>query len=337
MWIQLVAFAIAFFVSLGLTGWVRHYALKHRMVDRPTQRSSHNVDTPTGGGLGFALTFIACLLLLWSFGSVPDEIVFVLIPAGGLLALMGAWDDHSPLPPLLRLAVQIGCSAWAVYGFGLHQIINGFLFPTILLVIATFVLVWLVNLYNFMDGIDGLAAVEAVTVSFGWCLVAYLAGENAVLLPSLLAFSVLGFLYWNFPPARIFMGDAGSVFIGFVFGCFMVSSALQNADFLYVWLILLGVFIVDATLTLARRMIRGENPLAAHRTHAYQLAALAFKSHKKVTLRVAFINVCWLLPLALSVGLQVVPAWIGLFVAYAPLMLLVLLIGGGGRRLRLRG
>lgn len=336
MWIQLVVLAIAFIVSLGLTGLVRHYALTHRVVDRPTERSSHSVDTPTGGGLGFALTFMGCLMLLWLLDTVQDEIVLVLIPAGGLLALIGAWDDHSPLPPILRLIIQVVCCGWAVYWFGAHQIFNSVLLQAIVFVIATFALVWLVNLYNFMDGIDGIAAIEAVTVAIGWCVVAYFADVNTMLLPSLLACSVLGFLYWNFPPARIFMGDSGSVFIGFVFGCFLICDAISNPDFLFVWLILLGVFVVDASLTLARRLIRGENPLSAHRTHAYQLMALALKSHKKVTLRVAIINLCWLLPIALSVGVQAIPPWSGLFMAYAPLILLVLLVGGGGRRLRLR-
>lgn len=134
--------------------------------------------------------------------------------------------------------------------------------------------------------------------------------------------AVLGFLYWNFPPARIFMGDAGSGFLGLVLGILSVQAAWASSRFLWVWLILLGVFIVDATFTLTRRLVRGDKVYEAHRSHAYQFASRQFGRHLPVTLAVLAINTLWLLPIAIGVGLFGLDGIIGLVLAYAPLVFL---------------
>jgi len=134
--------------------------------------------------------------------------------------------------------------------------------------------------------------------------------------------AVAGFLLWNFPPAKIFMGDAGSGFLGITLGLFSIQAAHIAPQFFYSWLILLGVFIVDATWTLIRRFLRGEKVYEAHRSHAYQFASRQYLSHKTVTLAVAAINTCWLLPIALWVGLGNLNGLLGLMIAYLPLWLL---------------
>ena len=202
--------------------------------------------------------------------------------------------------------------------------------------IGLFYLVWLLNLYNFMDGIDGLAGIEAISVSLGGAVLLFLKHQaitNEGLTLILLAVTVLGFLCWNFPPAKIFMGDAGSGFLGIILGLLSLQGAWIAPQFFWSWLILLGVFIVDATWTLGRRFIQGEKVYEAHRSHAYQYAARYYGSHQKVSLMVALINVIWLLPWALVVGLADLNAYVGLIVAYTPLLVLVIYFDAGKREL----
>src|SRR5690606_17291136 len=195
--------------------------------------------------------------------------------------------------------------------------------------LAALYLVWLLNLYNFMDGIDGIASVEAICVALGGALVYLLsvsasgvAASGGWLPPVLLAAAVAGFLVWNFPPARIFMGDAGSGFIGIVLGVLSIQAAAMQPALLWCWLILLGVFVVDATQTLLRRLLRGEKVYEAHRSHAYQFAARACGRHLPVTLAVLALNVLWLLPVAVLVALGWLDGALGMLIAYAPLLLL---------------
>lgn len=196
--------------------------------------------------------------------------------------------------------------------------------------IAAFYLVWMLNLYNFMDGIDGIASIQAISVCLGACLVYWLSGhQDLIWLPLVLSMAVLGFLYWNFPPARIFMGDAGSGFLGIALGVLSLQAAWAATDFLWVWLILLGVFIIDATFTLLRRLLRGDKVYEAHRSHAYQFASRHVGSHLKVTLVVLAINLMWLLPIALCVALLGLNGVLGLLIAYLPLIYLALKFRAG--------
>jgi Fuc2NAc and GlcNAc transferase len=191
--------------------------------------------------------------------------------------------------------------------------------------------VWLINLTNFMDGIDGLAAVEAISVCAGGSLIHLwtVPGGNGWLGPLMLASATLGFLIWNLPPAKIFMGDAGSGFLGLMLATFSLQSASIAPTLFVSWVILLGVFIVDATLTLLRRVVYGEKFYEAHRSHAYQHAAERLGAHSPVTLIVGAINLCWLLPLALLVAAEVLPSALGLSFAYAPLVAAALWLKAG--------
>jgi Fuc2NAc and GlcNAc transferase len=180
----------------------------------------------------------------------------------------------------------------------------------------------MVNLYNFMDGIDGIASIEAITVCFGGALVFFIAGptDHSWLTPALLLASVAGFLYWNYPPARIFMGDAGSGFLGFALAVLCVQAAWVAVGVFWAWIILLGVFVVDASVTLVRRMLRGHRLHEPHRSHAYQYASRKYGTHGRISLAVGAINLFWLLPLALLVASAFVDWKIGVPIAYAPLL-----------------
>jgi Fuc2NAc and GlcNAc transferase len=339
-------FLIALISSALLTGLLRRYALATRLIDIPNARSSHNIPTPRGGGLSIVILFLLGLPVLSMMGVLAPEAMWAFFGAGAWVALVGFLDDHGHIPARWRLLAHFIGAAWGLYWLGGLQP-SVFSFPISSLEVHTidlgwfgqilgiFYLVWLLNLYNFMDGIDGLASIEAITVSMGGALL-YLSGPEAGgqwIAPVLLAMTVAGFLIWNFPPARIFMGDAGSGFLGLVLGLFSVQAAWIAPQFFWSWLILLGVFIVDATWTLFRRLLRGEKIYEAHRSHAYQYASRYYGSHKKVTLVIGVINVCWLTPLALWVGVAGLNALLGLVLAYLPLMLLAIHFRAGAREL----
>jgi len=195
--------------------------------------------------------------------------------------------------------------------------------------IALVGLVWMINLYNFMDGIDGIAGVEALCVSVLGALLMARSGPPGFSSAAMaLAAASAGFLIWNWPPAKIFMGDAGSGFLGFVFGVLAISNAKERPWMLWPWLILLSVFTVDATLTLARRLIAGAHWYEAHRSHAYQHAARQ-QGHLRVTLTAASINVAWLFPLAWGASVWPVAGPLFVTAAVAPLVYAALRYNAG--------
>ena len=323
IWLLALVVGVSF---LG-TGALRKYALARSLIDVPNARSSHSVPTPRGGGVAIVLSFLIALPILAWTDAVAWPMVLALLGAGGWIAIIGFLDDHGHIAARWRLLAHFGGALWALFWIGGMAPINLFGFEFSLgwfgYVIAAFYLVWMLNLYNFMDGIDGLASVEAICACVGACLVYWIAGHASLAIaPLVLAAAVLGFLIWNFPPAKIFMGDAGSGFLGIVLAVMSLHAAWINPLFLWAWLILLGVFIVDATFTLIRRLLRGDKVYEAHRSHGYQYASRQFGSHRLVTLAIAAINLLWLVPVAILVVMQYLDGAAGLVLAYAPLVLL---------------
>ena len=323
IWLLALVVGVSF---LG-TGALRKYALARSLIDVPNARSSHSVPTPRGGGVAIVLSFLIALPILAWTDAVAWPMVLALLGAGGWIAIIGFLDDHGHIAARWRLLAHFGGALWALFWIGGMAPINLFGFEFSLgwfgYVIAAFYLVWMLNLYNFMDGIDGLASVEAICACVGACLVYWIAGHASLAIaPLVLAAAVLGFLIWNFPPAKIFMGDAGSGFLGIVLAVMSLHAAWINPLFLWAWLILLGVFIVDATFTLIRRLLRGDKVYEAHRSHGYQYASRQFGSHRVVTLAIAAINLLWLVPVAILVVMQYLDGVAGLVLAYVPLVLL---------------
>jgi Fuc2NAc and GlcNAc transferase len=321
----LLAFSLSFFLTI----FIRKYAISHQVVDVPNERSSHTLPTPRGGGVAIVVSFLLLLIAAGLAGYVDTRHWLGFCVAGALVAILGFLDDHQHVAAGWRfLGHLVGAIILLVSLGGLPPItFFGALVDLSLVggVLACIGLVWLLNLYNFMDGIDGIASLEAVSVCVAGALIAYLAGyEQGIITPLLLAAAVTGFLLWNFPPAKIFMGDAGSGFLGLIIGGILVQAAWFSPDLFWCWLILLGVFVVDATFTLFVRLARGEKIYQAHRSHAYQSASRRYKSHKTVSLAVLGINLVWLLPIALSVVFQLLDGTLGLLIAYAPLLLLAL-------------
>lgn len=329
-------------VSWAFTGLLHKYALAKNLIDIPNERSSHSAPTPRGGGVAIVTSFLAALLILNSFGLLSNSVCLALWGAGSAVALTGFLDDHGHIAARRRLLVHFAAAAWGLYWLG------GF--PTLTVfgylldwgwfgfVCALVYSVWLLNLYNFMDGIDGLAGIEAITVCCSGALMLWLVNPDSTawLLPALLAAAVLGFLFWNFPPARIFMGDAGSGFLGITLALLSVQAAWIEPRLLWVWLILLGMFIVDATVTLCRRVANGEKFYQAHRSHAYQYASRILGGHRPVTLAVGAINIFWLTPVAAWVALEKLDGITGLVLAYLPLLPLVYRYKAGDRQAQAR-
>lgn len=316
-----------------LTGRLRRYALARSLMDVPNARSSHVAPTPRGGGVAIVLCFLGVQPLLVALGALNSAGAWAIGGAGALVALIGFLDDHGHIAARWRLLAHFGAAVWALVWLqplgiepaGVSGSLSG-----VLMVLAALYLVWMLNLYNFMDGIDGIASVEALCVCVGGALLYWLHGANAAaLVPLSLGGAVLGFLVWNFPPAKIFMGDAGSGFLGIVLGILSFQAATVSPSLFWSWTILLGVFVVDATYTLLRRLFRGERVYEAHRSHAYQQASRRAGRHLPVTLTVGALNLLWLLPVAVCVALGLLAGWVGVLVAYLPLVFLAVRLGAG--------
>lgn len=332
LWAVLAGAAIS---AWFLTGVLRRYALARNVLDVPNARSSHQQPTPRGGGIAFVLSYLAGIAVLWLAGGIAGSQAAALLGSGALIALVGFLDDHGHIPARWRLLAHFAAAAWVLAWLGgIPPLALGGAEPLTLgmagSLLGAFYLVWMLNLYNFMDGIDGIASVEAICAALGAAVLYGLVGQSWHAAPALLlGAAVAGFLVWNLPPARIFMGDGGSGFLGIVLGGLSLSAGWVEPTLFIGWLILLGVFVTDATTTLLRRLLRGEKAYEAHRSHAYQLATRRWKSHRRVTLSVLTINVCWLLPIACAVVLAWVPGWLGLVVAYSPLIALALGLKAG--------
>lgn len=309
-----------------LTGGLRRYAVASQILDIPNVRSAHTAPTPRGGGVAIVVAFLVALGVALAEDVVGWQAAAAFAGAGGVVAAVGFLDDHRPIAVHWRLLVHFAAGAWAlVWLGGLPAIEVGsgsFDLGWVGHLLAALYLVWLLNLYNFMDGIDGIAGLEAVTVGLGAAVLysLYFPREHEWLLPASLAMAALGFLTWNWPPAKIFMGDAGSGFLGITLGVLSLQAAWSEPKWLWIWAILLGAFVVDASLTLILRLRKGQKPHEAHRSHAYQHAARQVGSHLPVTVSIGVINLVWLWPIGWLVARGSLDGLIGCGVAYAPLV-----------------
>ncbi len=309
--------------SFSLTFLLKHYALANHLLDIPNARSSHLIPTPRGGGLAFVMVFICCLPLLYILSLLSNSMLWLLMGACSLVACIGFLDDKYHIPARWRLLIHFLAAGWILFWSNGYPSITLTMFqiPAAIATLgAVFYLVWLLNLYNFMDGINGIAGIEAICVSLSGAIFYILLGYDTLIAPLLLlAASVLGFLFWNFPHAKIFMGDTGSGFLGITLGALSIQAAWVSPSLFVAWLIILGVFIVDATWTLMHRLFRKQRVYEAHRSHTYQIASRAIGKHWPISLSVMVINFVWLLPIAILVIFQVIHAWFGLLLAYLPL------------------
>ena len=252
------------------------------------------------------------------------------------MATIGFIDDHGHVAARWRLLAHFLAAAMGLYFIGGFPAVQMFGLELQLgwfgHLLALIYLVWMLNLYNFMDGIDGIAGIEVITVCLGGVLLFLLGDFGAVteqIAVMTLGVAAIGFLIWNFPPAKIFMGDAGSGFVGLMLGLLSIAAAHIDQSLFWGWVILLGVFITDATVTLLRRAASGRAVYEAHRSHAYQYLSRKIGSHKSVSIAVGIINLVWLLPVATLVVFGTLDGLVGAMVAYLPLIILAFLSKAG--------
>lgn len=277
---------ILFMLSFLITYCIRYIALKKSLLALPNERSSHTIPTPHGGGIAIVLCWFTGLTYLFKC-SMLDTSLFYALMVGGILSLVSYFDDLYELSPKIRLLTQAFVSILGLYALGgLSRIDFGFWVienPLITNALALLGIIWFINLYNFLDGIDGYAGSEAIFLAIaGWLL---FGGEHFLVLIA----GVAGFLVWNWHKAKIFMGDVGSTLLGYTIAIFALYYQ-NNGVSIFVWLILFGLFWVDATLTLFRRYKKGEKLSQAHRKHAYQRLVQSGLSHGKVVLLAQGIN-----------------------------------------------
>jgi UDP-N-acetylmuramyl pentapeptide phosphotransferase/UDP-N-acetylglucosamine-1-phosphate transferase len=285
-----ILFLLALAFAWSLTWLYLRVMLAHGRLEPPTDRGMHTVPVPSGAGAAI----VAAALLLWpawrTLWQEPGGDHVILLTTFAALALVSWIDDRRGLSPLLRLAAHTAAVALLLAALGPeHRIL-----PALPLAAERVALglawLWFINLFNFMDGIDGIAGAEAVAVAAGYVLVVTAAGTDTPFgqLALIVAAATAGYLFWNWHPARVFMGDTGSIALGFLLGWLMIDLAGRG---LWAAAILLpAYFVADATLTLARRLARGEKPWQPHRQHFYQRAVLGGTPPSGVVVRTAVAN-----------------------------------------------
>ena len=275
-----MVYIILFLISFFLTYFIKNYMIKKSLVATVNERSSHTVPTPHGGGIALSITWFIGLVYLYFAGQIESNLFFALL-VGVIISIVSFFDDIYELSPKIRLFAQSIVALGGLYflggfetfTFGIFDIQN----PILTNVFAFFMIIWFINLYNFLDGINGYAGSEAVFLALSGFV---LFGGNHFLV---LAVAVLGFLYWNWNKAKIFMGDVGSTLLGYNIAIFTIYYANQEATNFWIWIILFALFWFDATLTLIRRKLNKEKLSQAHKKHAYQRLTQAGWSHFKVT------------------------------------------------------
>jgi len=282
-----IAFIVTFLAVSGLRRWVGN-----RLLDIPNERSSHARPMPRGGGLAIVVVTLAGIWITFPFiHSVLSVWQLLAFTIGALLIAGVSWlDDLRSLPTYVRFAVHLICAILVCLAFGEWNELN-------LPGVGNFILglwgwpltlVWIVgltNAYNFMDGIDGIAGGQAAVAGLGWAIIGIISQQPFLCTAGiLLAFSSLGFLGHNWPPAKIFMGDVGSAFLGYTFAVLPVIAARGDARFVLIGILFVWPFVFDAAFTFVRRLVKRENVFAAHRSHLYQRLVISGLSHQTVTL-----------------------------------------------------
>lgn len=301
---------------------------RQQLLDIPNERSSHSTPVPRAGGVSFVLLYLLLLLWLWNSGVLVRESALALCGGGLVVATIGLVDDRFSLSSKFRLFVQFLCFGVSVplLSYSFLNFNTALLLSSFIIIVSIVLSVWWLNLFNFLDGIDGFAVSEAIFLCLAAASLCWLFGDvsySRLLL--LLAASLVGFLVINWPPAKLFMGDVGSYFLGFMLSMLALMTMLQQVISPLSWLILTALFWVDASYTLLLRIISGEPWNKAHRSHAYQILSRGWKSHSRVTMTAVLVNTCWLFPMAyggqwLVESNRIVWAWGLMFLAIMPVL-----------------
>lgn len=296
---QLVFIVSAFILTYIGVGIFRRWTLRREILDIPNERSSHTVPTPRGGGL---IIVLVCLVFYSIYTVFITHNFSAGYFAGAILIAVVSWfDDLKSISPALRFLVHALAAGLAIFSLGYWQKVYlpfaGEFDSGYAGAVVTFLwIIWLTNAYNFMDGIDGIAATQGLTAGIGWFLVGlFFNSETTSFFGGVLALANLGFLLHNWQPARIFMGDVGSAFLGYSFAVIplLAASETHSNQSLFAWaaVLLVWLFVFDTLFTFFRRLLRGEKFWQAHRSHLYQRLNIAGYSHQFVTILYGIISV----------------------------------------------
>lgn len=281
-------YLMLFIFSFTVTYLIKIYAIKKSFFAKINNRSSHSVPTPHGGGIAIVFSWFLGIIYLYIFNDIDERLFYALL-VGIVVSIISFFDDLFELSPRFRLVCQslVAFTGLLVLG-GFHSVNFGFfiienqIFTNIF---AFLIIIWFINLYNFLDGIDGYAGSEIIFLSLAGYV---LFSENHFLI---LFVSTLGFLFWNWDKAKIFMGDVGSTLLGYNVAIFTIYYGNNSSDDFWIWITLFSLFWFDATLTLLRRYVNKEKISQAHKKHAYQRLTQAGWKHKKVVISSISINI----------------------------------------------
>lgn len=289
--VNIILYISAFLLAFFGVEMFRRWSLKRNLFDIPNERSSHTEPTPRGGGLVIDLV---CLALFLIYCLVFQVDIFWSYFAGALIVALISWlDDLFSVSVVWRFLCHSLAAILVIWGLGFWEqtyvpfigVVN---LGQIGQIITFFWIVWMINSYNFMDGIDGIAGAQAFTAGIGWLAVGILLGvENTGLYGGLIAAASLGFLIHNWHPAKIFMGDVGSAFLGYTFAVLPLMALKESKDhsvfFPVIGVTLVLLFVFDSVITLFKRISRLEKVWHAHREHIYQKLVISGFSHKRVS------------------------------------------------------
>lgn len=303
--VTLILLSGAFIASMSGILLYRSIAIKFSIIAVKNFRTLHDRDVPKGGGIVFSLVFILFSGFIWYLRIIPNDLGFVICVGGLAATIFGFIDDLFNIPAKFKLLVQISLSCFIIFYFGHTLLLLSTSSPPVDagylgMLVGIGVLVWLINLYNFMDGADGMAASGTVFICMVISTVLFSTNNYELgLLVAILACVCLGFLVFNWPPASIFMGDSGSVFIGYIFGVLIVYTMMHGQISIWTWITVFAYFGIDTTMTLLLRIILVKKWYGAHRSHAYQNLARVWSNHRKILYCVLCYHLLWILPLTI--------------------------------------
>ena len=329
--IALLSVAIASFFG---TYAYRRFALRHAVIAEINFRSLHAREVPRGGGVAFACVFSVATVAIWKLDEMPTWMLLSIGLGGAAAAAIGFIDDVFGIRADKKLFAQVCLALWSFGVFYEHVYAPDFstlggAFQIALILLCLFVSVWFINMYNFIDGVDGMAVGGAVYICIAAIVVLTINGadQNISYVFALLAASSLGFLPFNLPPASVFMGDAGSIFLGYCLGSLLLATALQGQISVWTWIAILGYFIGDTTTTGVYRFIFVRKWYGVHRSHAYQNLARILNNHAKITYGVALYHALWALPLAIWSAVDPGKGPLAAFLSLGPAVLWTLRFG----------
>lgn len=329
------ACSLSFLLTVVLTSYYKKFAVRWNILDVPNVRSSHKEPIPRGAGITFFISFNVVLGLLAWQNQLSMYYLYPVLLGGPVILILGYWDDLRSLPATIRLVFHFSAALFVflLISSGFSKAVEiSFLpnWPWLTAIFCILFIAWFINLYNFMDGADGLATSIGMVGSGLIAILSYYAGnKDLAIIYVVLSYALAGFLVFNWYPAKVFMGDSGAYYLGYIFGSLALVSKMYYDSSLYVHLIIFGLFIVDATWTLLRRLFRRERVFQGHRMHAFQKLMARGLGHAKVTSIYILITVLWLFPMAWLSMHYATLSFLFLVLAYLPIFGFVLYFKAG--------